>query len=160
MLKSVLLYTISWFILNYRLKARNIAQIDGTREQRNCRLLIAYTFPLFRVSVLDLRVNLRQFSLFSSCVITIVLVSDSVIWLFLFNQPSPHPPPELPESLWFGLSAPTPRQANPDAIIESYANRKPQDAPVSFRLTPGSLSANDIITLSVHDYYSADYPEH
>jgi len=48
-----------------------------------------HTLALFRGCVLDLTTNVPQFSLAHSCVITTIPMSDSIIWLFLFNQPSP-----------------------------------------------------------------------
>ena len=77
----------SWFVSNYRHK---IYRISKAREDKR---LAKYSwqptlFP-FRGCVLDLTTNLPQFSLSHVCVITTIPMSDSIIWLFLFNQPSP-----------------------------------------------------------------------
>lgn len=59
------------------------------KNKRLAKYSWQHTLSLFRGCVLDLTTKLPQFSLSHSCVITTIPMSDSIIWLFLFNQPSP-----------------------------------------------------------------------
>jgi len=118
----------SWCVSNYRYKVHRISK--ARENKRLEEYSWQHTLALFRGCVLDLTTNLPRFSLAHSCIITTIPMSDSIIWLFLFNQPSP---PAL-ESLWFGRSASTPQQNNPHVVIESCANRNLKTRPFGVAL--------------------------
>lgn len=153
MVENVRLNTKS---IHLKLKKSRCVTLVKTGQDKRLAKRSWHFLPSFAICPWSqLTANLCQFSLSPSCVITTALMSDSCYLVVSFQSTFIL---ELPESLLFGRSASTPQHSSPDAIIESYANRKPERCACLVDLAVWSLSANDIITFSIPDYNTCRLP--